>query len=220
MPAQPTTTVAARARREPIEGVEARLLEAALAAFAEKGFHGTTMRDIAERAEASVSHAYYYFPGKRAILFRLVHDITAELADRLEAAGRKPAEDPAAWLARLVRVHVRLHAERPQASFVGNSELRSLAASELAEVMRGRDRVSAAFKAAIAAGVAEGRFDCPAPEQATLAIVGMATAVATWFRADGPLSPDAVADRYAALALRMVGAAPDQSSQQERTGQP
>jgi len=35
------------------------------------------------------------------------------------------------------------------------------------------------------------------PKEATMALVTMCTAVAQWYRPDGPLRPDQIADRYA-----------------------
>lgn len=188
------------------EDGEARMLSAALAAFVEKGFHGASMREIGERAESSVSSAYYYFSSKQAILYRIVYDITAELADSLEAAERAAGSDPAERLAAVVRLHVLFHAERQDASFIGNSELRSLGLDERAAVMVCRDRVTAAFERPVIDGATAKLFDCPDPVLTTRAIVTMATAVAVWRRADGVLAPEAIADRYVELALRMVGA--------------
>ena len=56
-------------RRSDGERKRALILETALALFREKGFDGTTVRDIAERAEISVGSAYHYFPSKEAIVF-------------------------------------------------------------------------------------------------------------------------------------------------------
>ena len=199
-------TAAARAKREaPQDDGRARMLKAALALFVEKGFHGASMRDIAMRAETSVSFAYYYFDSKQAILFQLVHDVTTELVGLLEAADRA-FEDPVERLAAVVRAHVLFHAERQDESFIGNSELRSLRPHELAEIVALRDRVADAFRRPVTDGAASGRFDCADPSLTSRAIVTMATAVAVWRRADGPMTPDDIAKAYVSLALRMVGA--------------
>ena len=171
----------------------------------EKGFHGTSMRDIAARAGTSVSHTYYYFPSKQDLLWQIVHAITAELIAALHAAVAAAGEAPADRLAAIVRAHVLLHAQSQDASFVGNTELRSLRPGDRRTFIAMRDEVSAIFKAAIQAGVQRGDFACPEPAEVNLALVTMCTAVADWYRADGPLAPPAMADRYAAIALRMVG---------------
>lgn len=181
------------------------LLDAALDAFVEKGFHGTSMRDIAARAGASVSHAYYYFPAKRDILWRIMAGITSELIAALKTAANGAGSDPAMRLEAIVRAHVLLHTKRQDESFVGNTELRSLGPRDRRRLVALRDQVSSIFKAAIGAGLRQKVFSCDRPAEANLAIVTMCTAVADWYRAEGPVSPEEMADRYAAIALRMVG---------------
>lgn len=50
------------------EQTRRRIFEAALSLFREKGFDATTMQEIAQRADVAKGAAYYYFPGKEAII--------------------------------------------------------------------------------------------------------------------------------------------------------
>lgn len=186
---------------------EAALLDAALACFVAHGYHGTTMRDIAARAGLAVSASYYYFPSKLDLLRRIMVRVTMELEAELAAAGRVAGDDPAARLAALVRAHVLFHTHRQAESFIGNSELRALSAADRMDIVAMRDQIGDHFKRALADGIRARRFDVPSPPAAVLAITTMCTAVAQWYRADGPAGPEQIADRYAELALRMVGAA-------------
>lgn len=194
---------AAHAQAAPVS--EALLLRSAIACFMEKGFHGTSMRDIASRAGTSVSHTYYYFPSKHHILALVMSNITQELIDALQNAADKAGADPANRLADVVRAHVMLHTHRQEESFIGNTELRSLQVEDRLRVIALRDRVSAIFKAAINDGLKAGVFTCSEPAEVTLAIVTMCTAVADWYRTDGPTTPEVMANRFAAIAMRMVG---------------
>jgi hypothetical protein len=130
-----------------------------------------------------------------------------ELEAELAAAGRVAGDDPAARLAALVRAHVLFHTHRQAESFIGNSELRALSAADRMDIVAMRDQIGDHFKRALADGIRARRFDVPSPPAAVLAITTMCTAVAQWYRADGPAGPEQIADRYAELALRMVGAA-------------
>ncbi|MCB1041885.1 MAG: TetR/AcrR family transcriptional regulator [Acidobacteria bacterium] len=47
----------------------AAIQQAAFTLFAQRGLHGTTMRQIAKTAGVSLGNAYYYFPGKEALVF-------------------------------------------------------------------------------------------------------------------------------------------------------
>src|SRR5260370_365632 len=54
-----------------------RIVGAALATFAEQGFAGCSMRDVARKARIRVSSLYHYFPSKEA-LFQQILDKMAE----------------------------------------------------------------------------------------------------------------------------------------------
>lgn len=181
------------------------LLRAALEAFFEHGFHGTSMRNIAERAGTAISHAYYYFPSKAEMLRTLMVGVIDDLIAALDQAAAEAGPDPAARLAAVVRAHVRFHTERQADSFVTNTELRSLSPETRDEIVAMRDRIAAFFKTAVDDGIRENLFRCRHRDEAVLAIVTMCTAVAGWYRADGPQTPQAVADHYAELVLNMLG---------------
>ena len=55
-----------------------QIFRCALELFREKGFDATTMQDVAERAEVVKSAAYYYFPGKEAIIQAYYEAVQAE----------------------------------------------------------------------------------------------------------------------------------------------
>ncbi len=59
----------------------ARIVDAALQLFAERGYEATTIRDIAEAASCSLGLAYHYFPSKDALVLELYRRLADELAD-------------------------------------------------------------------------------------------------------------------------------------------
>ena len=62
----------------------ARILEAALAVFRERGFSSATMREIAAHAKVAVGAAYYYFDSKDAIVFAFYRQAAEEMTPQLE----------------------------------------------------------------------------------------------------------------------------------------
>ena len=64
----------------------ARILEAALALFREKGYDATTMRGVAERAGVSLGNAYYYFESKEHLLHAFYDRMSREQAEVAETA--------------------------------------------------------------------------------------------------------------------------------------
>jgi AcrR family transcriptional regulator len=73
------------------EETRARILEAALKLFRERGFDVATMRDIANEAGVATGGAYYYFPSKEAIVMDFYRRSSAEMQPQLEAELQKHA---------------------------------------------------------------------------------------------------------------------------------
>jgi AcrR family transcriptional regulator len=82
--------------RATVRDTRQRVLDAASALFAERGFHGTTARDIAERAGVNLAAAHYHFGSKEGLYLEVLRaqfdTITATLARRGArlTAGARP----------------------------------------------------------------------------------------------------------------------------------
>jgi len=68
-----------------------RVIAAASALFAERGFHGTTARDIARRATVNVAAGHYHFGSKEALYLEVLRAQFADMTATLEARGARPA---------------------------------------------------------------------------------------------------------------------------------
>jgi AcrR family transcriptional regulator len=181
-----------------------RVRAAALHLFARHGYAAVSMRQIAAAVGLQVGALYLYTPDKQALLFDLMRAHMDELLAALDATPLPP--EPAARLAAFARFHVRFHLARPEAVFIAYMELRSLEPANFAVIEALRRAYEDRLEAILRAGVAAGAFDAPDTRLATRALIAMLTGVTTWYRADGPLGPDAVADLYAAMACRAVSA--------------
>ena len=67
------------------EETRARILEAALTTFRERGFERATMREIAAAANVATGAAYYYFESKDAIVMAFYESSTSEMGPAIEA---------------------------------------------------------------------------------------------------------------------------------------
>jgi AcrR family transcriptional regulator len=201
-------------RRGGSSSSEQQILTAALDLFTEKGYHGSTIRQIADRASVSVPGLYHHFSSKRQLLERLMDDTMDALLAATKQAVAAHQGDPVALLKATVGAHVRFHIDFQRQSFVGNTELRSLVSPARERIVRKRDRQRELFDAAVAAGLRKGAFDTPYPGEAVRAIVTMCTAVANWYRAERALTPEQLVERYCHLSLEIVGhdVSPDGSS--------
>ncbi|MDQ1039709.1 AcrR family transcriptional regulator [Streptomyces sp. V3I8] len=181
-----------------------RLLIAAVEAFAERGYHATTTRDIASRAGMSPAALYIHYKTKEELLHRISRIGHEKALDILRtAAGREGS--PAERLADAVSSFVRWHAGGRTTARVVQYELDSLGADARAEIIALRRQVDAEVRTIIQDGVAAGDFDVPDVPGTTLAILSLCIDVARWFNVNGPRTPEMVGDLYADLVLRMVG---------------
>lgn len=192
------------ATAEPPVGQRA-ILEAAVEAFFERGYHHTSMRDITSRAGVSISHLYYHFPSKLDLLYAIMRVGIQDLIDELLSERAAAGTDPVARFTAMLRVHARFHARRRELALIGNSELRSLDVTGRERIIALRDAVGALFLDEVLSGVAGTSFDVAGPREAVRAILDSCTAIAGWYRPDGPDGPETVADRAVAIALRVLG---------------
>ena len=84
-----------RTRRE-------QIIRAAIKLFAEKGFHKTTLRELAD--EAGISHGNIYdYVGSKEDIFFLLHEFMADLADAGLLKSMEEVDNPLEKLRRMVR---------------------------------------------------------------------------------------------------------------------
>lgn len=99
-----------------------RILAAALEVFAQRGFDGARVRDIAERAGANLGLLTYYFTDKQQLWRAAVDSAFAELAAEIGTVIGEESDDDLADLARIVRHFVRFVARRPAFMQLMNDE--------------------------------------------------------------------------------------------------
>lgn len=187
------------------DATRARLLEAAIAAFAEKGFNGTTTRDIAGAAGMSPAAVYVHHKSKEELLYvisRSGHEETLELI--LKAAAS--SSDPATALRNVIHDFAVHHARGHTGARIVNYELNSLSPEHLTEIRAIRQRIDRAIRELVERGVEAGVFDTPDARIAATALLSLGIDIARWYRDEGYWSPEDIATAYADMALRIVGA--------------
>jgi AcrR family transcriptional regulator len=179
--------------RETIEKV-------ALELFERLGYHATTMRMIATGANVRSASLYYWYPGKEALLLSLINRFLDELNREVVAAVDKET-DTIRRLAAAVRAHVVFHGQHRLAAVVTDVELRGLGEENRRHVTAMRDAYQERFFDLIEDGISSGALRTRWPRVATYITLLTATSVDIWFRADGPLSLEDVADAHVEFVL-------------------
>ncbi|WP_433548382.1 TetR/AcrR family transcriptional regulator [Streptomyces sp. CA-294286] len=182
-----------------------RLLVAAVEAFAERGYHATTTRDIAGRAGMSPAALYIHYKTKEELLHRISrigHDKALRILESAADGDGSAAER----LTDAVTTFVRWHAAHHTTARVVQYELDALADEHRAEIVQLRRRSDAAVRRIINDGVKAGEFQVADVSGTTLAVLSLCIDVARWFDVQGRRTPDEVGALYAELVLRMVAA--------------
>ena len=186
-----------------------RLFEAAADAFADKGFHATTTRDIASRAGLSPAGVYVHFASKEDLLFQLSRVGHEGARDDLAAAAAR-ADSPTEALAHVISAFARWHAEQHQVARIVQYEFRHLSPDHQREVLTLRREIDGVVEAIISDGVATGEFAVSDVRATALAALSLVVDVARWYHPGiKRTTPASIAQTYGALALRLVGARGD-----------
>jgi AcrR family transcriptional regulator len=172
------------------------VLAAAVALFSRFGYHGTSMRDIANHVGVGPGALYNHWPGKQDILFYLMDSWLAELHNSL-LPRLAQADEPAQRLRAFVEHHVAFHGAHAAEMLICDSELPALTARHHRVVLSKRRRYEEVLDAIVRDGVASGAFADVDVRLTTLQVLGMCTHVATWFNPAGRLGIDVVAAAYA-----------------------
>ncbi|NOZ95774.1 MAG: TetR/AcrR family transcriptional regulator [Acidobacteria bacterium] len=182
------------------------ILRAAARAFRKKGYYGTTMDDIASELLMTQGSLYYYFKSKEEILFAC-HQHSLEcllaLADQADAADVPPV----ARLGALIRASISVVIDELAASAM-TLEFGALSEPYLRNIIALRDRYEGRIRRIIEDAIEAGELLPADPALSGFAILGAINWIARWFNSEGRLSAEAVADHYADLFLRGLGADP------------
>lgn len=183
------------------------ILRGAIAAFLDKGYHGASVRDIAQRVGVTVPALYYHYENKQAMLVAALESAMSHLLNRVEAALADAADDPESRFVHLVEAVVLTMTQRASASSL-DSELRYLEPENRRYYAGLRKQVEQRLVDIINDGVKAGIFSVAYPEDTARALLGMWQAISTWYHPDGPLSAQDVAKRYIDIGLQTLGASP------------
>jgi AcrR family transcriptional regulator len=182
---------------------EGEILTAAARIFREKGYHGTSVQDIAEAVGLLKGSLYHYIRSKEQLLARLFEGSLGDTIVELESIAARDAT-ASARLRDMVRVYVMSVTANLDAVGIYLREWRSLPAPEVARVRARRRAMRRLFEDVISEGVKRRELSVADAKIAALAIIGMCNWTYEWYRPRGRLTPTALADELAERAVASV----------------
>ena len=175
------------------------VLRMAAQSFNEKGFHATSLDDVAARLNVTKPTLYYYFTNKEEILFECVR-IGLEMIDE---AAENVARRGGTGIEQLFAV-MRKYAEIVTMDFgmclirVGEDPLQPAARRKLRQL---KARIDRRFRSLIEQGIAEGDLAPCDAKIAAFTVAGALSWIARWYRPDGPLSPNDIAEQCISILV-------------------
>lgn len=181
--------------------VRENLLSTAVGMFSEKGYSGTSIRDIAKVHGVSLSNIYYHFGNKDGLWREILDRSVRMLPDRLRVAAVL-AETPRAQLEALVRTHLAVAAEYRRELLMllaQRAELAEDVGNETAEIQRD---VLEIYSDVLGRLSAEGALNSEHVRVTAFNMLGVINWHLRWYRPDGPLPVEAIHQEIVDFIMR------------------
>ncbi len=193
-PSSPELTRTEPSRREQIYRVAGRL-------FSERGYHATSMRDLAAELGIQGGSLYAHISGKEELLSEIVQRAARQFDEALFSL-RTEDLTPQERLREAMSRHLTVIAENMETATVFFHEWKHLSREPLNAVITWRDGIEALYRELIAEGVEAGvyRQGLNIKMAANLVLSSVNWAY-TWYRPGGPLSPQDVAASFEQMLL-------------------
>jgi len=174
-------------------------LHAAAQLFNERGFHATSLDDIAERLHVTKPTLYYYVKSKDDILLECVRAALGMMQDEI-AAVRRAGGRALDQLVACMRVYAIIVTQEFGRCVVriGEDPLPAPLKRELRSLKAGIDHE---FRRLLTEAMAEGSVQPCDAKMAAFMVAGALSWVARWYRPDGELTAEEIADQGITLLL-------------------
>jgi TetR/AcrR family transcriptional regulator, cholesterol catabolism regulator len=188
------------------------ILVAAGEVFHEKGYQAARIEDIASRVGILKGSLYYYIETKEDLLFALSDSAHASGLESIAEDPELAASDAPTRLGAFILRWVDVLEANPPYATVAERDVGRLRGDRYEHVMAKRNQLHGYVRGLIEQGIAEGAFDAGIdPGVATNALFEMYNGTRHWFRLEGRMSTDEIAQWYRAFTLKGLAASPQAS---------
>lgn len=179
---------------------QAEIALAAVKLFEEKGYHATSVQDIADEVGLQKGSLYHYIHSKEDLLHQIAHQAISEFNERLEKilASDVPAQQK---LTKAIENHLTVSISNLQTTTVLLREAFSLGEHQHQVIQDLTDKYVYLWTKILEEGQANGEFEVPQPKLAALALLGACNWVYRWYKTSGKLSAEDVSKVFSDLFL-------------------
>ena len=200
---------------------KSQILEKAGTLFWQKGYHSTSMRDIARVCHCKAANIYNYFEGKEDILYEVIKDISEKAVASIRHLEHDEETCPVDQLRSLIKSHFGLLVRMRRSNvLISDTGLKDLSTEHRKAIVELRDLYDSIMRGVVARGVASGDFCVKDDRVVTYLISSVILRSSIWFSPKGRLSADQVSDIMFDFVFRGIKAdGPQPSSNRETLAQ-
>ncbi len=170
--------------------------------FSERGYHGTSMRDLAKMLDVRGATLYSHVESKEEMLWEIVNRAADEFLTQAEAVPNDVA--PEQQMRLLVHGHLDVIVRELPYATVFFHEWQFLESPLREKIKARRDEYEQHFRRVVETGIAHGNFQVEDARLATLFILSALNGTYQWFRPDGMLTVEQLAEQYNVLIMRSL----------------
>jgi AcrR family transcriptional regulator len=179
----------------------ADIVQAAAQIFRQKGYHATSMQDIADAVHLQKASLYHHIESKQEILLEILDAALDRLTADISAVVESDLSPTVKLRLALKAYTLRLNEDRDLASVL-LLEYRGLDPKLRARHIARRDRIDQLWRRLVKEGVDAGEFRRVDPVLTSFALLGVQNWMITWFRDNGRLTAAQAAEGFAELFLK------------------
>lgn len=188
-----------------VRNTRSDVIDAAGRLFAERGYHGTSMRDLGKELGLLGSSLYSHVDSKQDLLVAVVE----EGARLFEASAEQALEAPGTAgdrLAALIAGHVIVVLDNVDVARTFLNEARMLDTEHRERIVQARDHYEGVFRSVLADGVGDGSFRSDIdPKTASIYILSVLNALERWYDPAGPLDRDDLTEELQTFVINGIG---------------
>jgi len=181
----------------------AEILATAAKLFSEQGYHGTTVRNLADALHVQSGSLYAHISSKQDLLWRIVQEVDHLIIACVEAVSLELSAEE--QVRQLVRNHLALIEEARPYLAVYLRDWKLLSPERKEQSRTARRVYTDRLQQVIEAGVAQGVFWVEDARLATVFIITTVNMTFQWFHSEGPLSLEELSEQYIIYILRALG---------------
>lgn len=176
------------------------ILSEAVRIFREKGYHATSVQDIADAVGLQKGSLYHYISSKEELLYKIFEKSTGALTVQLKEIVNSDSS-PTDKLRQAIQAHIVALCDELDTFTVYIAERRTLAGRIQNRVRAEAERHARLLQEILQEGIARGEFREVDSKVTTNAILGMCNWLHQWYSPTGRLSPEQIADLYSDLIV-------------------